>query len=184
MKEPAKTLVLFFHPNPKTSVVGKALFKATANLPNVTARDMYAQYPDYLIDVKHEQQCVEQHEIIVFQHPVYWYSCPPLLKLWLDDVLEHNWAYGSLGTKLQGKTLLSAVTAGGAQNAYSPEGFNRQSLETFLKPFEQTASLCGMTYARPFIVYNSRGLSSDSLEQEVERYRTIIKTLSASESSP
>ncbi|MDF7639407.1 NAD(P)H-dependent oxidoreductase [Lactobacillus sp. ESL0791] len=30
------------------------------------------------------------------QFPFYWYSCPPLLKKWEDDVLEHGWAAARL----------------------------------------------------------------------------------------
>jgi glutathione-regulated potassium-efflux system ancillary protein KefF len=26
-----------------------------------------------------------------------WYSVPPLLKLWMDKVLAHGWAYGHNG---------------------------------------------------------------------------------------
>ncbi|WP_396125955.1 NAD(P)H-dependent oxidoreductase [Brevibacillus laterosporus] len=25
--------------------------------------------------------------------PFYWYSSPPLLKKWLDDIFTHGWAY-------------------------------------------------------------------------------------------
>ena len=46
----------------------------------VTLRDMYALYPDGKIDVAAEQAALLAHERIVFQHPFYWYSTPPLMK--------------------------------------------------------------------------------------------------------
>jgi len=46
-----------------------------------------------------------EHDRIVLQFPMYWYSMPPLLKKWLDDVLTYNFAYGSKGDKLKGKDL-------------------------------------------------------------------------------
>ncbi|VTO18537.1 glutathione-regulated potassium-efflux system ancillary protein KefF [Klebsiella variicola] len=40
-------------------------------------------------------------------------SVPPLLKLWMDKVLAHGWAYGHNGIALRGKSLMWAVTTGG-----------------------------------------------------------------------
>ena len=70
--------------------------------------DLYEAYPDFDIDVRREQELLAAHEVIVLQHPFYWYSAPALLKEWQDLVLEHGWAYGSGGTALRGKALLSA----------------------------------------------------------------------------
>ncbi len=44
-----------------------------------------------------------------------WYSVPPLMKLWMDKVLSHGWAYGHNGIALRGKSLLWAVTTGGGE---------------------------------------------------------------------
>ncbi|MEN9530118.1 MAG: hypothetical protein RI932_1991 [Pseudomonadota bacterium] len=174
MADQRKVLVLFFHPSNKSSRVGKALAAAAQGLQNVTLRDMYAVYPDYLIDVKAEQKVLLEHDLIVFQHPVYWYSCPPLLKLWIDEVLEYGWAYGSEGNKLRGKTLLSVLTTGGASEAYSPEGSNRHSIRTFFSPFDQTAHLCGITYATPWVVHGARGLNDSEIQTACEEYRAML----------
>lgn len=170
-----KVLVLFFHPTQKTSRVGLALSEAVKDLKHVTFRDMYGLYPDFLIDVKREQKVLEEHDLIVFQHPVYWYSCPPLLKLWIDEVFEFGWAYGSGGTKLHGKILLSAVSAGGSLEAYSASGFNRCELNMFFMPFDQTAHLCGMRYAKPMVVYGARGLTDVQMKESCHRYRAILQ---------
>jgi glutathione-regulated potassium-efflux system ancillary protein KefG len=175
MSQPCKVLILYFHPSQKKSRVGTALSQAVCGVANVTFRDMYGECPDFFIDVKKEQLLLEQHDLIVFQHPVYWYSCPPLLKLWLDEVLEYGWAYGSHGTKLSGKTLLSAVTAGGSAEAYSPTGSNRYDIKTLFSPFDQTAHWCGMHYAEPFVVHGARGLSDEQLAAACRDYVMKIK---------
>ena len=43
--------------------------------------------------------------MIVFQHPVYWYSSPAILKEYQDLVLEYGFAYGHDGHALDGKCL-------------------------------------------------------------------------------
>ncbi len=42
------------------------------------------EYPDFIINVKREQELVENHDNIIFQFPLYWYSSPSLLKKWID----------------------------------------------------------------------------------------------------
>lgn len=175
MPSPRRALVLYFHPRHKASHAGNTLAASVATLEHVSVRDMYAIYPDYLIDVKHEQRLVEEHDLVVFQHPVYWYSCPPLLKLWIDSVLEYGWAYGNDGTKLHGKILLSAVTTGGDTQAYSPAGANRHTIGTFLSPFDQTAHLCGMRYAKPMVVHGARGLTDAEMRAACDNYSNLIK---------
>jgi len=180
MTSQRKALVLFFHPNHKSSRVGKALAEAAHGLENVTVRDMYSIYPDYLIDLKAEQKVLLEHDLIVFQHPVYWYSCPPLLKLWIDEVFEYGWAYGTSSNHLQGKHLLSVLTTGGSSGAYAPEGSNRRTIHTFFSPFAQTAHLCGMAYATPWVVYGARGMSDGELHAACAAYRGVLTNYVAS----
>src|SRR5438093_9844710 len=104
-----KTLVLFAHPRLSTSVVQKALLQSLRNLDGITFHDLYATYPDFGIDVAREQQMLVDHELIVLQHPFYWYSCPAIIKEWLDLVLELDWAYGADGTRLHRKYLMNAI---------------------------------------------------------------------------
>ena len=80
MAKPKKILILFAHPRLSTSVVQTAMLNAIEGLENVTFHDLYAAYPDFLIDVKREQELLLAHDVIVFQHPFYWYSVPAILK--------------------------------------------------------------------------------------------------------
>ncbi len=66
--------------------------------PGVEVRDLYALYPDYLIDVAAEQAALAPARLVVWQHPIHWYGMPPLMKLWLDEVFAFGWAYGPGGT--------------------------------------------------------------------------------------
>jgi glutathione-regulated potassium-efflux system ancillary protein KefG len=155
----ARVLILFAHPALERSRVNRFLARAVEGLADVTFHDLYEEYPDFQIDVKREQELLLAHDIIVLQHPFYWYSCPSLLKEWLDLVLEHGFAYGSEGKALQGKVLLNAVTTAGPQTAYSPEGYNRFTMRQLLAPFDQTAHLCGMLYLAPFVIHSSLTIS-------------------------
>jgi glutathione-regulated potassium-efflux system ancillary protein KefG len=176
MTEQRNVLILFAHPNYKSSRVCKALRKAVENFPGVTLRDLYAHYPSGIIDVEMEKSLLLEHSLIVFQHPFYWYSSPSLLKQWQDDVLEFGWAYGEGGDKLKGKMLWSVITTGGPEQAYHPEGYNRFEMSTLLSPFNQTAHLCQMNYLTPHILHGVMRFSDEQLKLEANRYSQKIQS--------
>ena len=171
-------LVLFGHPAFERSTINAALREAVETLDGVTFHDLYARYPDFLIDVAHEQQLCESHEIIVFQHPFYWYATPAIVKEWFDLVLEHAWAYGSTGTALAGKITFQALTAGGGEEDYRPDGLNQYTIRELTRPYEATANLCGMKWLPPFGVLGiHRGLPDAERNRHAEQYRQTLIAL-------
>jgi glutathione-regulated potassium-efflux system ancillary protein KefG len=173
----ARILVLFAHPALERSRVNRRLFDAVRGLPGVTAHDLYEQYPRFTIDVKHEQALCAEHDVLVFQHPFYWYSVPALLKEWQDLVLELGWAYGPGGTALRGKSTMHVISTGGAATAYQPGGRNRFSMRHLLAPLDQTAHLCGMTFLAPLVVHGALSLAGEtSIAPHCARY---VRTLEA-----
>lgn len=173
-----KVLVLFAHPRTDRSEVNVVLAAAAGRIEGVTLVDLYAEYPTFEIDVEKEQQRLLDHDVIVFQHPVYWYSCPALLKEWQDLVLEYGFAYGADGRKLDCKVLLNAVTCGARREVYSREGGYSHELRGFFAPFEQTALLCRMRYLPPFALY-AAGHAADEgrLEQHLDDYAALLGAL-------
>ncbi len=174
----SRVLLIFVHPAIHRSRANRALVDSVRGLPEVTLHDLYAEYPHHLIDVRREQELLRQHDLIVWQHPFYWYSAPSLLKEWQDVVLERGFAYGEQGHALHGKRVLSAVTTGGPDSSYGLEGYNHFTLRQLLAPFEQTARLCGMEYLEPFVVHGVRELEESGLVMVAGRYRERIQALS------
>jgi len=108
-----KTLIIAAHPHIAQSVVNKCWLDKLAKHPDrFTVHRLYTAYPDSKIDIAREQALVEAHGGIVFQFPVYWFNCPPLLKQWFDDVLTYGWAYGSAGRAFAGRKTGIAVSLG------------------------------------------------------------------------
>lgn len=172
-----KILILFAHPKYEQSDVNQALIREIRGLENVTIRDLYELYPDFSIDVQQEQELLFEHEVVVWHHPIYWYSCPPLLKQWIDLVLEYGWAYGQGGIYLKNKYIFNAITSGGSKEVYQHNGRNRYTMEEFLRPFEQTAYLCNMRYLPPFHVGGTHKITEDELNKQKLAYKDLILTL-------
>lgn len=173
-----KILIQFAHPARARSKINKALRAAVEQLENVTINDLYDSYPDFLIDVEKEQRLCEEHDIIIFQHPFYWYSTPAIMKEWLDLVLEHGWAYGSQATGLQGKVFLQAITAGGDDSTYRKDGYNEFTINELTSPFRATAKLCKMDWLPSFAVLGiHRGLPEEQVKVHAEDYRRAVIAL-------
>jgi putative NADPH-quinone reductase len=157
VEKPARRiLVLFAHPSLARSEANAPMLAAARRLNGVTCVDLYAEYPAFEIDIDREQERLLAHDVVCFQHPLYWYSTPAILKEWQDLVLEHGFAYGAGGTALNGKLFFCASTAGGPEAAYCAQGYNHFSIRELLQPLEQTAYLCGMTYLPPFALFGAR----------------------------
>jgi len=176
---PSRVLILFAHPALHRSRINLAMMEAVQDLEGVTFRDLYEVYPDFHIEVSMEQELLVQHDVIVWQHPFYWYSAPALLKEWMDVVLEYGFAYGDEGRALHGKKVMSALTTGGPETAYGPGGYNRFTMRELLAPFEQTAHLCGMTYLDPFILHGVNQLNPAEVAAAAAGYRARIQELLA-----
>lgn len=173
-----KILINFAHPATRRSKINKALRNAVQNLENVTINDLYENYPDFMIDVKREQKLCQDHDVIVFQYPLYWYSTPAILKEWQDLVLEHGWAYGLDAHGLEGKYFLQVLSAGGDESTYHKDGFNEFSMDELSAPLKAMAKLCKMKWLPPFAVFGvHRGLAKDKIEKHSEDYRRIIIAL-------
>ncbi len=176
-----RVLVLFAHPALQKSRVHARLVAAARGVAGVTVHDLYEAAPDFDIDVPAEQARLADADVIVTQHPFYWYSIPPLLKQWIDLVLEHGWAYGSRGTALRGKRATTALSAGGGPAAYGPEGRNRYSIDEFLRPLEATWRLCGVEWLPPFTVLGTHALGPDGIAAAADRYAAWLRTLAGTE---
>ena len=175
---PNKILILFAHPSQHRSEVNTPLIRASSEVENVTIVDLYAEYPNHCIDIDREQQRLREHDVIVFMFPLYWYSTPSILKEWQDLVLEYGFAYGHDGTELHGKTLLCAITAGGTENAYKSQGYNHYSIRELLRPIEQTAALCGLSYLPPYALFGARTAVEDGkLDEHIHNWRNILACL-------
>lgn len=172
-----KILILFAHPRAHKSRVNIALAGAVKNMTGVTFHDLYEAYPDFFIDVKREQDLLRQHDVIIWQHPFYWFSAPAIVKEWFDLVLEHGFAYGRTGKALQGKMAMSVITTGGTKETYATNGYNGYPVEQFLIPYEQACRLCQMLYLPALVFHGTHLMKSKDIELAKTDYVKLISLL-------
>ncbi|MGL4858524.1 MAG: NAD(P)H-dependent oxidoreductase [Enterobacteriaceae bacterium] len=159
-----KTLIVVAHPDLSSSVVNRSWVEALQQYPQqFTVHDLYARYPDWQIDVVAEQKLLEEHDAVVLQFPFYWFSSPPLLKKWLDDVFLYGWAYGSTGDKLKNKRVGLAISAGISEQDYSGAGRYQFTLEQLLYPFQLTLNYVKADYRAFHAFYDAENMDKEAL---------------------
>ena len=174
----AGLIVYYAHPGHKYSHVHCVMASAAAGVESITFVDLYSDYPRFDINVDIEQQRLLDHDVILFQFPLFWYSTPSIIKEWQDLVLEHGFAYGSGGDALAGKRMMLAITAAGPEDAYTHQGYQHYPLRSFLTPLEQTARLCQMVFPAPYVLYGSlRAPSAGLVDPHVEGYRRLLEAI-------
>lgn len=176
-----KILVNVFHPDLAASRLNAAWADALESRAGVTVRRLAALYPDRRIDVEAEQALLQAHDRIVFQHPMFWYSVPPLFKQWLDEVLTYGLAYGAGGTQLHGREWLSVVSTGAPADAYQAGGSTGYTVSELLKPLQATAGLIGMTFLPPFVEH---GAGAASVQQVADSARRLLRHVESPELDP
>jgi len=172
-----KIVILLFHPLIHQSRVNRKMLEEVNKMEGLSIRYMYDIYPDFHIDVKVEQEVLLKHDVIIWQHPFYWYSSPSLLKEWIDIVLQHGFAFGREGKALAGKKIMTAISSGGSREVYCEGGERNFSIRQLLAPFEQTANLCKLQYLPPFVVHGTHLLDDEGIAAAAIEYKRIITML-------
>jgi putative NADPH-quinone reductase len=152
-----ETLVVLVHPNLKESRINATWKAALAAHPGrITVHDLHAAAPGGKIDVAAEQALVRAHTRVIFQFPLYWFSSPPLLKQWFDEVLGLGFAYGPGGDAFEGKDFGVAVSTGSAASAFRAGGQDGFTLDEILRPFQATAGFLRARYL-PYHAFHGAG---------------------------
>lgn len=177
----AKTLVIVTHPDIDNSVVNKRWVEELQKHRDlVTIHQLHEHYPGHTIDVAAEQQLLLDHDNIVFQFPFYWFSTPPLLKKWQDEVLLHGFAYGrgKAERKLAGKRIGLAISAGIKAVDYDKDGRYAATVEELVRPLRLTIEYIG---AEPLPVFTFYGIedghSTEEIDSSAAQYLQYIKQI-------
>ncbi|SEU27706.1 NAD(P)H-dependent oxidoreductase [Paenibacillus sp. NFR01] len=167
-----KTLVIIAHPNLEGSRVNQRWTQELLRYPNdIAVHELYKAYPDWNIDVPREQHLLEAYDHVILQFPFYWYSYPPLLKKWFDEVWTYGWAYGSQGDKLKGTKLGLAMSIGDKKNNYVPEGSVSFTVDQLITPFVASARHAGAVALPYFAVFGASFRASDEeIDQSARDY--------------
>ncbi|MFO8068999.1 MAG: NAD(P)H-dependent oxidoreductase [Alkalibacterium sp.] len=171
-----KTLIILSHPTVDESSSQQFLMHSLPKEDNITLHVLEQTYPDGMIDVEKEQALLLEHDRILFQFPFYWYSSPPLLKKWQDEVLTDHFAFGYRGNKLHGKEFGLVLVIGLPEKEYQTGGQEGFSISELTKPYQAMAKKTGMTYLKSLTIFQFAYLTEQqkmSLLIEYQQYVSL-----------
>jgi glutathione-regulated potassium-efflux system ancillary protein KefG len=176
-----KTLVVVAHPDLAASCVNRAWALALQSLPDLTVHDITAAYPDMVMDVAREQELLRRHDGIVLQFPMYWYSCPAVLKAWLDQVMQPGFAFGRGGSQIAGKCWLVASSIGGSRENYRQWFGDEFDMAEMLRPLERTIAYLQGVWCPPHLFFGAATSSPEALQASATSLRARVQAFAAQE---
>lgn len=126
----------------------EAAFKLLKDTIDVTTTKIYEGY-----DVAQEIEKFKTSDVIIFQYPVYWFSLPPSLKSYLDQVYAYDefyafndGPYGSGGLMKEKKYMLSTTWNAPLEAFNNPDNalLKGASVQDMIFPMCKAQEYCGM----------------------------------------
>lgn len=169
-----KTLIILAHPDIKNSRINKAL-KTAALESGASISELYEKYPNFNFDIEKEQELLVAHDRIILQFPCFWYSSPPLLKKYFDDIFTYGFAYGSSGKALEGKEFGLSVSFGAKEHEFCEDSVGCKYVDDIFTPFKCSIGFVGAKPLKSFFVFDAQNISDEELKQKTESYKDYIK---------
>lgn len=174
-------LIISGHSNLERSNANRKILNLlSTKLTDAKVRYLSELYPDFKIDVKAEQEHLQNADTIILQFPIYWYSVPALLKKWIEDVLTADFAYGA-NAKLQGKKIILSCTCGASKADFSVEGKQKNTIENYLFALRQTFVHCGLNVTDLICGYSmdpskvSEPAYQNDIEEQVQKILQAVE---------
>ena len=168
-----KTLVIFAHPYFEYSNSSVELIKVYQDVKNLTFKDLYEEFPDFHITTFRERKRIRDYERLVFHFPLIWFSIPPLLKLWIDEVFDMTWTMKT-DHPLQNKDAIIIVTIGGKKENYTENGMYGTTIEELLKSLTLSLKVNQIDVKELITIHDADDLTKAELDEFSQK---IKKTL-------
>ncbi|HET9850376.1 MAG TPA: NAD(P)H-dependent oxidoreductase [Candidatus Saccharimonadales bacterium] len=123
-------------------------------------------------DILGEIEKIKAAELVLFIFPIWWLSCPAILKGWYDRVLAMGvaWDSGKIfeAGLMRGKSSMIIAAAGGPADFYKPEGMYKVDINGSLHHINYgTLAFCGFNVHEPFTAMNVLGSGPDELTKQL-----------------
>jgi len=113
-------------------------------------------------------------DVLILQFPIWWLGMPAIMKGWIDRVFAIGVTYG--GGRwfdrgwMRGKRAMLAVTIGGTEEAYSPDGIYGSAAEV-LRPINHgILAFCGFEVVEPFLAFAPARKDEQERQQMFDTY--------------
>ncbi len=144
--------------------------------------DMHAtESGGFAPDVEAEIRKMEWCDFMLWQHPLWWFGLPAILKGWVDRCFAMGRTYG--GGRLyengvfKGKRAMLSITTGGPADAYAKGGFNGD-IHAVLRPVHRgILNFTGFDVLAPHIIYAPVRLRDEQRKAILDGYSRRLRQI-------
>jgi len=144
--------------------------------------DMHAtESGGFAPDIEAEIRKMEWCDFMLWQHPLWWFGLPAILKGWVDRCFAMGRTYG--GGRLyengvfKGKRAMLSLTTGGPAEAYAKGGFNGD-INAVLRPIHRgILNFTGFDVLAPHIIYAPVRLRDEQRKAILEGYSRRLRQI-------
>ena len=144
--------------------------------------DMHAtESGGFAPDIEAEIRKMEWCDFMLWQHPLWWFGLPAILKGWVDRCFAMGRTYG--GGRLyengvfKGKRAMLSITTGGPAEAYAKGGFNGD-INAVLRPIHRgILNFTGFDVLAPHIIYAPVRLRDEQRKAILEGYSRRLRQI-------
>jgi NAD(P)H dehydrogenase (quinone) len=144
--------------------------------------DMHAtESGGFAPDIEAEIRKMEWCDLMLWQHPLWWFGLPAILKGWVDRCFAMGRTYG--GGRLyengvfKGKRAMLSLTTGGPAEAYAKGGFNGD-IHAVLRPIHRgILSFTGFDVLAPHIIYAPVRLRNEQRKAILEGFSRRLRQI-------
>lgn len=169
-----KTLVLFAHPFLEFSSNNRELINFYERHQHFTFRDLYEEYPDFHIPAFRERKRIVNYNRIIFHFPLIWFGMPPLLRLWLDEVMDGNWLSPYSENPLENAEIFILVTTRSKERSFGKNGKHGYSVEEMISGLLASLKVFRAKIKYIYVVYESESLSKKEIVQHKQKFTEIL----------
>ena len=169
-----KTLVLFAHPFLEFSNNNKELTNFYERHQQFTFRDLYEEYPDFHIPAFRERKRIVEYDRFIFHFPIIWFGMPPLLRLWLDEVVDGNWISGQTKNPFENKEVFLLVTTRSKERSFGKNGKHGYTIEELISGLLVTLKIFKVNIKNIYIVYEAETLSKKEIILHKQKFVEIL----------
>ncbi|HRP89241.1 MAG TPA: NAD(P)H-dependent oxidoreductase [Edaphocola sp.] len=173
-----KTLVLFAHPFFEFPDSNQELIAMYQNKEQFDFIDLYEVYPNFHIPAFRERKRLSKYSKIVFHFPLIWFDMPPLLRLWLDEVIDGSWTKEYIDNPLEGKNIYIIITSISKEKSFGENGKYIYSIEDLLAGFLITLKIFKTKIHPIYVVYESESQSFKEIEAHKANFLNLINPTS------
>ena len=99
---------------------------------------------------------------------------PPLLRLWVDEVVDSRWMNETEPNPFEGKDVHFLITTRNKESTFGRESRTHYTIEELISSLIATMKLFRANVHEPYVVYESENLNRKEIVLHKQRFAEIL----------